>query len=166
MPGKYSELRNTMQRYNDNDDAYSKKVDLRRADFSHLTKAEVAERFKLLKNRKAKLEEIESKINLDLKALDRILVSMMEGAEEESFKLTSGGSFFLSDKLRVSVVDKKANREWAMVNGYENDLMIHHKKLESICGELAIEGENVNIPGVECTIETVIGARNILKKNQ
>lgn len=161
--GKYSTLRNELQRYEPIDGDYKFRVNQRKADLGNLSRAEVSELFKRAKRRKKKLESIEKKINLEIEATETLLASLLESSGEESFKSTLGGSFSIKDEVYVTVKDKKAYSEWAKSNGYEDEFQMHHKKTESIVNERLLNGEPPP-PGVEVFMKLGINARGIYEK--
>lgn len=163
MPGKFTPQRGKLRQYVPEDASYNERLEVKKAEVAPLGKPGLAKLIKRMNERKKKLAEIEKKIHLNLDAAGRLLVEMLFAAEEEKFSIADGGSFFLNDKIRVRCVDPRAQYEWALENGYINDLVIHPKKLESIVGDMLLEGQDPP-PWIEVYIDTVIGTRGASDK--
>lgn len=165
MPTKYTGLRNKLQRFNDSS-SYGQQIAVAKTRLqSEFGKPEIAEQIKHLSERKKKLEKIEKRISFLMTACEKALAETLEVTGEESFKLSSGGSFFLQDKIHPTVKDKLALRNWAISNGLENELGLHHKTLEGIVGDALVNGRPVP-DGVEVFLDLRIGTRNLTTKDE
>jgi hypothetical protein len=166
MPGQYTPLRNSLQRRVEDKTPYNAKVQLKRDEIlESKDKSEIGKQLKHLKRRNKKLESVSKKLEFEIAATEKALACFLEGSGEESFKLSEGGSFSLGDAVYPSVKDKKKLRDWAVANGHENDLSIHHSTLSSIVGDALLNGQPLP-DGVEAFHELKINVRGIYDKEE
>jgi hypothetical protein len=164
MAGKYNGLRNQLERKEDLS-PYGEKVTKRKLELQSVkTQSELANVIKHLKNRKEVLEKIASKIEFETNAAEKALAEFLEAQGIESFKVASGGSLFLQDKIYPQVKDKAALRAWAVNNGLEKELGLHHKTVEGLCGDALLNGRPLP-DGVDVFIDVRIGTRNLVEKS-
>jgi hypothetical protein len=165
MPGKYSSYRNELQRRPMETIDFGDKILLKKAELAQtLDKAGIARRLKEIKIRKTEISREDKSLNLEFIALKKLLVDYLEPSGEEKFTLTEGGTFSLGDKLYPFVKDQAALREWAKKNGYEKDLRLHNKTLESIVGDRLINGGGFP-DGVDVFIDVDINMRGVVPKD-
>lgn len=165
MPGKFSKYRNDLQRRPVESYEFGERILLRKAELSSLSKQELAETIKSLKNRKKAITKELSGINLDLISAVKLLVEHLESSGEESFKLSSGGSFFIQDKPYPNIINKELFRHWCIDNGYESSMSLHYKTVDAIAVECVESGKPLP-DGMELFIDVGIGTRNVLEKEE
>lgn len=165
MASQFKELfeSNKLQRWEDDNPRRKEVVDRIGVLMDSFTKTELGERFKLFTRRKQRLEKIEKKLNFELEALEAAMAQILEATGEEGFKLSTGGSYFLQPVPYVKVLNELELKEWAIQNGFQNELKLNSKKLQGIVNDRLKEGMNLP-PGVKVTMKAKIGTRNVKDK--
>jgi len=103
----------------------------------------IARCYRDIRSVKNALEEQEKTTNVILEAYKQLLVSQYETEGVSSLNLGDGGTIRVQPEPHGRVVDKIANRIWAIENGYENMLALPWQTVNAIAKEAALKGEDV-----------------------
>jgi hypothetical protein len=103
--------------------------------------ARLARVFRDIRIVKDALEEQEKTLNAILEAYKQLLVNQYEAEGTTSIALDDGGTIRVQPEPHARVVDKVANRIWAIENGYENMLALPWQTVNAIAKESALKGE-------------------------
>lgn len=100
-------------------------------------------------------EEQEKTTNILLEAYGQILIDQYEAEGTTSLKLDDGAAVRIQYEPHATVVDREANRRWAMENGLENLLSLPWQTCNALTKEALING--VEPPaGIEATTRVKI----------
>jgi hypothetical protein len=117
---------------------------------NRVTAINVAKTFKMVRVLKEVMSKQESITNTIVDAYTEILVDQYEVEGVRSVDLEDGGKIRWEEQPHAKVVDKDANRKWAIANGMESALSIHWNVLNAIAKDLLLKGEELP-DGVEMT---------------
>lgn len=114
------------------------------------TAINIAKTFKMVRVLKEVMSKQESITNTIVDAYTEILVNQYEVEGVRSVDLEDGGKIRWEEQPHAKVIDKDANRKWAVQNGMESALSIHWNVLNAIAKDLLLKGEEPP-DGVEMT---------------
>lgn len=83
----------------------------------------------------------EKELNLVLDAYAQLLIDQYENEGTSTIKDIHGNGARTEAAPYASVIDKDAVRKWAMKNGFERELQMHHQTLNAIMKRLLLEGQ-------------------------
>jgi hypothetical protein len=152
--GKYSAVIDTLPRFPGTEPSYMEKVNGERAKIVELNPVEsrdgawLATQWTRLRAQKDEIEEVLSKINVSLEAHMGLIVDAYENAGVTSMRIVNGPSVSMQLEPYAQVVDRDANREWAMRNGLERSLALPWQTLNALSKDRLLQGEEPP-PGVK-----------------
>ena len=146
--GQYSHLRDKYPRlpptssFDDFVRAAKDKI-IRTADEGkyHLTIGEVARRIFELRERKAKLEEQVSELNVGITAYEELFFEKAEAQDVQLVRLDNGGSVSWNVEPKLQVEDPAKFRQWCIDNGLEGSLKLDWQTGNSLLKERLMNGE-------------------------
>jgi hypothetical protein len=77
-----------------------------------------------------------------LEAYGQLIVDQYENEAVTSLKLEDGGTVRVQVEPHAKVVDRNANREWAMKNNLENLLALPWQTVNALAKEALLQGED------------------------
>lgn len=108
-----------------------------------LTAINVARMYRMVRVLKEAMSRQESITNTIIDAYTEILVNQYEAEGVRSMSLEDGGTIRWEEQPHAKVIDKTANRKWAIANGMENELQVHWNVLNAIAKELLLNGKDL-----------------------
>lgn len=150
--------------YKEGGSAYQERVDKKKVEIGQLTSAELAARYRAVRKgserdpdtlgaaleaagfvlSKEELEGLVKSRNLELVAVEQMLVDAYEAEDLSSLKLADGASVSTQVEPYVVVEDKAKLREWLLANGHAElleTLVPTWQTLNSILKERLTEGQ-------------------------
>jgi len=127
MAGKWAKLLKTMPRSYGLEPTYQQKVDVVKNVILEDTPrhgSALAARYAVARKVKARVEEDEAEVNLEIEALRQLIVDQYEAEGVASIKLEDGESVWVQHEPYAQVVDRDAHRKWAVDNGLERQLAL------------------------------------------
>jgi len=103
---------------------------------------QLARVFRDLRTIKSALEQQEKVTNVLLDAYGQLLVDQYEVEGTTSITLTDGGKVRTQYEPHAKVVDKDANRKWAIANGLENSLTLPWQTVNALTKEALLNGDD------------------------
>jgi hypothetical protein len=137
------------------DSAYKALVDEAKKPFLKKSSNDLALALGRTKRNKAKLDERIKLMNIEIAALEELLVNYLEDREQTQFRTKSGILVSLRDDIYPQVIDQKAFFAWIKHNRYAYLLSVHHKRLEGLIKQRLEEGEKLP-DGVKAFHKTTI----------
>lgn len=147
--GKYADVVARLPRQLE-EPTYQEKVSLTKAKILELweneevgppTAAGLAREYEKLRNSKTEVEDELGKVQLQLTAIEQLLVDQYEVEGVSSVKLADGSYVGVQFEPTAQVVDRTAVRMWAIANGYEELLTLAWSSLNSITKDLLLNGQ-------------------------
>lgn len=161
MPSKYDGVFHKLQPL-PVDPTYQERVNkvktdlISNPDFNR-SAANLVREYALLRDEKDKLEAEASRVSLQIEAYIQMITDSQNAGEEgwgtygassNTLRLVSGDKVEVRKEPYTSVIDKAANRQWALENGLDELLTINWMTLNSLAKEKLLKGE-ASIPGTE-----------------
>ncbi|MCG3775748.1 MAG: hypothetical protein JW395_2592 [Nitrospira sp.] len=112
--------------------------------------SKLAQIFANVRKIKSQFEAQEKVTNVLIEAYKQILVDQYEVEGVRSLGLASGGTVRIDSEPHGSVVDRDANRKWAIENGLENLLSLPWQTVNALTKKALLAGEEPP-DGVEAT---------------
>jgi len=155
VASKYAAIIDRLQPLPPQDISYQAKVDelklalINNDDFPK-TPSGLARAYAGARAEKDRIAKEEYDINLEIEALAQMLLASQNakeaewgqyGAADNTLRLMSGDKIEVRREPYASCTDKEANRKWAIANGLESLLTIHHQTLNSLTNERLLKGE-------------------------
>jgi hypothetical protein len=103
--------------------------------------SKLARIFRDLRVIKKMFDEQEKVLNILLDAYGQLLVDQYEVEGTSSLKLDDGASVRVQYEPHATVVDREANRKWAIANGLENLLSLPWQTVNALTKESLLKGE-------------------------
>jgi hypothetical protein len=123
-----------------------------------LTPQELAVRFCKLRDEKDALEAQEKKLNLQLEAIQQLMIPKMEQSGMDLFRLTSGDSLSIKDEPYVSIADKGTFLNWIKSSGQEDLLTVHYMTMSAMTKERLQNGQEAP-PGLKVFLKQSLTRR-------
>lgn len=156
-PGKYAEICKQLPRLLE-EPSYQDKVNAKKAELLTRWAIETAEngddtpappptalqlarRYDSKRTEKEDIEEDLKGVQLELTAIEQLLVDRYEVEGVASIHLTEGVAIGVQLEPYASVVDRRACRLWAIEHGYEDMLQMPWQSLNAITKERLIAGD-------------------------
>jgi len=105
--------------------------------------ATLAARYRHLRKRRARAEEIMSRISAAVAATEQLFWSACEGAGVESVKLQDGFYMGVTDDLAVSTTCREDVNAWIRRSGLERLLSVNSNTLSGLVKDRILAGEEV-----------------------
>jgi hypothetical protein len=164
MPSKYDKLRKKIPLLRKSGGTHDDRVSKRKAEILEtLTESksevgDIAELYKYQRMNRDLLKEEMSALQVDIDAIEQILMERYEDAGITSVNLVSGGRVSVQIKPYPKIVDREAYRQWCLNNGYEREMHLHSSTTTSILADRLLKGEP-SMPGIEPYIDESITFR-------
>lgn len=164
MASKYKEVVKTLPRLPVADAAFQEKVGARKRELidqdplKMRSAASLATEYRRLRDAKDEVEQIESRINLELEAVGQLLIEQYEADDTSSISLATGGSVSTQLEPYAQIVDRDEARVWAVKNGLERSLALPWQTSNAIVKERLLKGEEPP-PGIKAYVRTKIVLR-------
>jgi hypothetical protein len=126
--------------------------------FDQLSQQELGKRYTELRDKKDALEAQEKKINLELEAVQQLLIPKMEQNGMDLYRMPSGDSLSIKDEPYCSVADKDAFTSWIKETGQESLLTVHYMTLSAMTKDRLQTGQNPP-PGIKVFLKQSITRR-------
>jgi hypothetical protein len=142
--GKYAGVVDRLPKYTAEDDSYQDKVNKKKAEIADevpMIASSLAQAYVISRRGKKILEEQIKGINLEIEALRQLIVDRFEVEGTSSVSLDTGESIRVQLEPHARVVDKEANRQWAIAQGLEKQLALPWQTLNSLTKDLMLRGE-------------------------
>lgn len=162
--GKWSHLKKTLEQL-PVDAAYQARVDELKKPFRGKGHTEIAMALGRTKRNKQKLDEKIKLMNVEIAALEQLLVDYFESTETTQFRTKSGVLISLKDDVYPMVKDQPIFLAWINSNNLSALLSVHHKRLESLVKSLLEEGQKIP-DGIDAFFKTTISYRGKSKKEK
>lgn len=135
------------------DGAYQAKVDVVKAEFADKPLAELTKAYDEVNGHKAEAEKEIKEMNVQLEALEQLLVSRLEDLGLTSVRVDGGGSFLLTDEPYASVADRAKCREWFEEKDQRELLAPHPSTLKALIKSRLEAGEDPDVVGREMGVK-------------
>ena len=160
--GKWDKALKDVPRKPPDDPNYQYRVDLRKNEYTAAgitSPTDIVDSYAVVRRQKAELKARMSVIDLSIAALEQLIDESYDEARITSLKRTDGSSVGRSFQPHTGILDKDANRRWAVENGHERDLQMPWATLNSIVKSCLESG--IAIPdGVAVYNRPVVTFRN------
>ena len=133
-------------------------VEVEEFAFDQLSPQDLAVRFCKLRDEKDRLEAEEKKINLQLEAIQQLMIPKMEQSGMDLFRLTSGDSLSIKDEPYVSIADKSQFIGWIRSSGQEDLLTVHYMTMSAMTKERLQNGQDIP-PGLKVFLKQSLTRR-------
>jgi hypothetical protein len=145
MAGKYSKVIDALPRMLSTEAPYQERVEQVKASITNdsdfeLHASTLAHEYAGLRAEKDKAESFVSEINLRLEAVSQLMADQFEIEGVSSLKTESGQSVAVQLEPYARVVDKEANRLWAIKNGLERMMSLPWQTINSQAKEMLLDG--------------------------
>jgi hypothetical protein len=151
--GKWSNLKEKLVKFVE-EPKYQQRIDAMKPLYQPKGREGMFKELAALKVKKEKVEEQLKDINLRVAAIDQLLVTDLEGANEAAVK-TKLGTFSLKDSPYPKVVDQRKLLEWVHDNKLDEILTVSYQTMAAMCKDRLQKGEDV-MDGVEVYMKTSI----------
>lgn len=152
MAGKYEHVTKTLPKFLIEDPHFRERVNKRAAELREALAGRpasaLASEYRMARLRKKHFDRKKKALNVDLKALEQLLVDRYENEGIKSVTLDNGGKVRVQQEPRAKVVDKAAFRAWCVANGYEEVMNLAWGTTNGIVKEYLLSGQALP-PGVE-----------------
>jgi hypothetical protein len=150
MASKYAALFDKFPAEPPEDAKKQEKIELLKPQFAGLSATDLAQELAHQRNAEAELATQFALLTLRREALEQLLTATYEneapewgayGASESTLRLADGSKFEIRREPKASVIDKDANRLWAIANGMERLLALPWRTLDSTTKERLVNGD-------------------------
>lgn len=164
MASKYASVLTGLSELPVENTSYQDKIDLAKKEITNKSASGLAHQYALLRDLKNKIEDDLSATNLQLEAYTQMLVESNNsddpewgqyGATQTTLRLVTGDKIEVRKEPYAQVVDKDANRKWAMEQGLERMLSLPWQTVNSLTKEALLKGE-AEPEGVKAYVKTKI----------
>jgi hypothetical protein len=142
--GKYGKIVETLPRYTTSDVSYQERVNQVKAKLVRegpCSATELAQRYADLRREKAKLDEEESAINLQIEGVSQLLADAYEAEGITSLRLADGATVRVQPEPYAQVDDRETFRSWCIAQGLERLLILPFPTMNAITKERLLNGE-------------------------
>lgn len=166
MASKWAFLDNgVFERFTGDNERYEKVKALAKsiAEEDENDRTKLSNRLARLKEEKKQIEKDEKDCNLQIDAVEEVLLSQFEKSEESLFRIiTDEGerSIFVTYEPYSTVVDWEAFDEWIKENDLEDMYTVHTKTLNSAVKERLLNAEP-EPPGIKVFLKKSVGIRKV-----
>lgn len=164
--GKWASFKNKLKAL-PLDVEYQEKVDHAKRGFKRKGIRDLTLAFGRTYRAKKSLEEKIKLMNVELAALDQLIMSWMEDNGQTQFRLRSGALISIKDDVYAHVQDQKKFFKWIKQSRSVYLLSVHPKKLESLVKDRLENGQGSiaePVPGVRAFLKSSISYRGKYKK--
>jgi hypothetical protein len=164
MAGKYAEVVKTLPRLPASDAGFQEKVQQRKRELidndplKMRSASALASEYRRLRDSKDEVEQIISRLNLEIEAVSQLLIEQYEADGTSSIALATGGSVSTQLEPYAQVLDRDQCRTWAVENGLERSLALPWQTANAIVKERLLKGEP-EPPGMKAFVRTKIVLR-------
>jgi hypothetical protein len=103
---------------------YQAKIDAVKAQLTDQTIVQLGEAFIGLRAERDTAEEALKNVNIQLAAVEQLMLTTMEDQGLSSFRITTGQNFIINDSPHTTVKDRAANRQWFIDHGLTDVLSV------------------------------------------
>jgi hypothetical protein len=157
-PKRWAGLKGTLPKWEGGDKSFIEKVNGERFHLANKKNVEVAAILRDLKERKAKLEEEESKLNVQIEACSSELADRFEVEDMQSLKMQSGETFSLEDVPYAVITDKGEVNKWFIENNMDEMRTVQWTSLNALVKELLESGKPLP-SGVDVFLKSTVKMR-------
>lgn len=164
MAGKYAEVVKGLPKLPSSDAGFQEKVMARKRELidndplKMRSASALAAEYRRLRDSKDEVEQVVSRLNLELEAIGQLLIQQYEADDTSSIALATGGSVSTQLEPYAQVTDRDACRTWAIENGLERSLALPWQTANAIVKERLLKGEP-EPPGMKAFVRTKIVLR-------
>jgi hypothetical protein len=162
--GKYAEVVKTLPRLPASDAGFQEKVASRKRELidndplKMRSASALASEYRRLRDSKEEVEQVMSRLNLELEAIGQLLIQQYEADGTSSIALATGGSVSTQLEPYAQVTDRDACRQWAIAEGLERQLALPWQTANSLVKDRLLKGEP-EPPGMKAFVRTKIVLR-------
>lgn len=147
--GKYAAVIDKLPRLLGTEPAYQEKVNVVKAEIvkelatplGPPVGSDFAYRYTELRAQKEEIEEQLSAINLQIEAINQLIVDQFESEGVSSVRLSTGASVSVQYEPSAQVVDKEAFRLWCLAQGLERSMVLPWMTTNAITKERLLAGD-------------------------
>lgn len=164
MAGKYAEVVKTLPKLPVSDAGFQEKVQQRKRELidndplKMRSASALAAEYRRLRDSKDEVDQVLSRINLELEAIGQLLIQQYEADDTASVTLVAGGSVSIQLEPYAQVVDRDQVRRWAIEEGLERQLALPWQTANSLVKDRLLKGEP-EPPGMKAYVRTKIVLR-------
>ena len=158
MPGQFTPFRGKLEKVQE-DPERQEKLNAIKADLDSKKMGEVAEEYRAYYDRKEKLKEEESEVQLQLDARIQLLVANLEAAGLEQVRTNDGGTtLFIKDDVYCSQENREVFLNWIRETNKEEMLTVHYSTMSAMAKDALQKGRPLP-PGLKAYFKQTIGIR-------
>lgn len=163
MASKYANVISSLPRFTDTKPDYQERVnviktEIRGAEGFVFSSSSLAACYASVRADKEALQEELSSVQSRLTALEQLMTDQFEAEGTARIVLATGESVSVQVEPYAQVVDKDANRVWAIANGMERLLSLPWQTVNKLTKDAILAGES-EPDGVTCYAKTKIVLR-------